>query len=54
MAVAVANGLRIQEQGGRRTFVSTRRATGSSSILRGDWIDDLLERRDRLHVASST
>jgi catechol 2,3-dioxygenase-like lactoylglutathione lyase family enzyme len=51
VAVAVASGLRIQEQGGRRTFVSTEAGYRLELHPPRDWIDDLLERRDRLHVA---
>jgi hypothetical protein len=49
--VAVESGLRIQEQGGRRTFVSTDAGYRLELHPPRDWIDDLLERRDRLRLA---
>jgi catechol 2,3-dioxygenase-like lactoylglutathione lyase family enzyme len=51
VAVAVERGLRIQEQGGRRTFVSTDAGYRLELHPPRDWIDDLLERRDRLRLA---
>jgi catechol 2,3-dioxygenase-like lactoylglutathione lyase family enzyme len=51
VAVAVESGLRIQEQGGRRTFVSTDAGYRLELHPPRDSIDDLLERRDRLRLA---
>jgi len=51
VAVAVESGLRIQEQAGRRTFVSTDAGYRLELHPPGDWIEDLLGRRDRLRLA---
>ena len=50
LAVAEQKGLRVQEQGGRRTFVSTDAGYRLELHPPGDWIDDLLEGRDRLRL----
>jgi catechol 2,3-dioxygenase-like lactoylglutathione lyase family enzyme len=43
--------LRVQEHGGRRTFVSTNAGYRLELHPPRDWIDDLLERSDRLRLA---
>jgi hypothetical protein len=43
--------LRIQEHGGRRTFVSTNAGYRLELHPPRDWIDDLLARRDTLRLA---
>ena len=50
LAVAEQKGLRVQEQGGRRTFVSTDAGYRLELHPPGDVIDDLLERRERLRL----
>jgi hypothetical protein len=47
----VESGLRIQEQAGQRTFVSTDAGYRLELHPPRDWIDDLLDRRDRLRLA---
>ena len=42
--------LRVQEHGGRRTFVSTNAGYRLELHPPRDWIDDLLGRSDRLHL----
>jgi catechol 2,3-dioxygenase-like lactoylglutathione lyase family enzyme len=51
VAVAEQRGLRVQEQGGRRTFVSTDAGYRLELHPPRDWIDALLEQRDRLRIA---
>jgi catechol 2,3-dioxygenase-like lactoylglutathione lyase family enzyme len=51
LAAAEAGGLRVQEHGGRRTFVSTNAGYRLELHLQRDAIDDLLERRGRLLLA---
>jgi hypothetical protein len=48
---ASARDLRIQEHGGRRTFVSTGAGYRLELHPPRDWLDDLLEGRDRLRIA---
>lgn len=50
LAVAEEKGLRVQEQGGRRTFVSTDAGYRLELHPPREWIDNLLERRDRLRL----
>ncbi len=50
LARAEHKGLRIQEHGGRRTFVSTGAAYRLELHPRRDWIDDLLAHRSDLHL----
>jgi catechol 2,3-dioxygenase-like lactoylglutathione lyase family enzyme len=51
VAVAEQGGLRVQEHGGRRTFVSTNAGYRLELHPQRDWIDELLERSDRLRLA---
>jgi len=51
LAAAEVSGLRVQEHGGRRTFVSTNAGYRLELHPQRDAIDDLLERRDRLRLA---
>jgi len=51
LAVAEQAGLRVQEHGGRRTFVSTNAGYRLELHPPRDWIDELLERSDRLRLA---
>ncbi|HUJ91962.1 MAG TPA: hypothetical protein VLW05_04635 [Gaiellaceae bacterium] len=51
LAAAEAGGLRVQEHGGRRTFVSTNAGYRLELHPQRDAIDDLLERRGRLLLA---
>jgi hypothetical protein len=51
VAVAVESGLRIQEQAGQRTFVSTDAGYRLELHPPRDWIEDLVARRDRLRLA---
>jgi catechol 2,3-dioxygenase-like lactoylglutathione lyase family enzyme len=44
-------GLRVQEHGGRRTFVSTNAGYRLELHPPRDWIDDLLARGDRLRLS---
>jgi hypothetical protein len=48
---ASARDLRIQEHGGRRTFVSTGAGYRLELHPPRDWLDDLLEGRERLRIA---
>ncbi|MDQ4030206.1 MAG: hypothetical protein M3168_04110 [Actinomycetota bacterium] len=48
---ASARDLRIQEHGGRRTFVSTGAGYRLELHPPRDWLDDLLAGRDRLRIA---
>jgi hypothetical protein len=48
LARAEETGLRVQEHGGRRTFVSTNTGYRLELHPPRDWIEDLLTRRDRL------
>ncbi len=47
---AERNGLRIQEHGGRRTFVSTNAGYRLEVHPPRDWIDELLAQDDELHL----
>ena len=51
LAAAEESELRVQEHGGRRTFVSTNAGYRLELHPYGEWIDELLERRDRLRLA---
>jgi hypothetical protein len=48
---ATARDLRVQEHGGRRTFVSTGVGYRLELHPPRDWLDDLLEGRDMLRIA---
>jgi catechol 2,3-dioxygenase-like lactoylglutathione lyase family enzyme len=48
---AEEDGLRVQEHGGRRTFVSTNAGYRLELHPPRDWIDDLLAHRDRLTLS---
>jgi hypothetical protein len=48
---ATARDLRIQEHGGRRTFVSTGAGYRLELHPPRDWLDELLEGRERLRIA---
>jgi hypothetical protein len=48
---ATARDLRVQEHGGRRTFVSTGAGYRLELHPPRDWLDDLLEGRDTLRIA---
>ncbi len=48
---AEAGDLRVQEHGGRRTFVSTNAGYRLELHPPRDWIDDLVARSDRLRLA---
>jgi len=51
LAAAEEAGLRVQEHGGRRTFVSTNAGYRLELHRPGDWLDELLARRERLRLA---
>jgi len=51
LAVAEQGGLRVQEHGGRRTFVSTNAGYRLELHPPREWVDELLQRRDRLRLA---
>ena len=51
LARAEEAGLRVQEHGGRRTFVSTNAGYRLELHPPRDWIDDLLAQGDRLRLA---
>jgi catechol 2,3-dioxygenase-like lactoylglutathione lyase family enzyme len=51
LGAAEEAGLRVQEHGGRRTFVSTNAGYRLELHPPRDWIDELLERGDRLRLA---
>ena len=51
LARASARGLKVQEHGGRRTFVATNAGYRLEVHPPREWIDELLEERAELHVA---